>query len=104
MIAVVKTGGKQYRVTENDVIRVAKLGVEAGEKVTFDDILYVDNGSEKSIGTPMVKGASVTGTVLRNARDRKVIVYKMKPKKNYRVKTGHRQDFTAVKIDTITAG
>ena len=53
MIAVVKTGGKQYRVTENDVIKVAKLGIEAGEKVTFDDILYVDDGSKKTIGTPM---------------------------------------------------
>jgi large subunit ribosomal protein L21 len=104
MIAVVKTGGKQYRVSENDVIRVAKLGIDAGEKVTFEEVLFLDDGTAKTIGTPVVEGASVTGTVLRNAKDRKIIVYKMKPKKNYRVKTGHRQDFTAVKIDTITAG
>ena len=99
MYAVIATGGKQYKVSEGDVIRVEKLGKEVGETVTFEDVLAVSNEGLK-VGDD-VKGATVEGTVLRNAKAKKVIVYRYKPKTGYHKKNGHRQQFTAVKINKI---
>ena len=100
MYAIIATGGKQYKVSEGDVITVEKLGAEAGEKVTFDQVLVVNNDGLK-LGNPTVDGASVEASVLRNGRARKVIVYKYKRKTGYHKKNGHRQAFTQVKIDKI---
>jgi large subunit ribosomal protein L21 len=102
MYAVIATGGKQYKVSEGDVIRVEKLGAEADEKVTFDQVLLVSDADVK-VGEPTVAGASVEGTVLSNGRAKKVIVYKYKRKTGYHKKNGHRQSYTEVKIDKINA-
>ena len=99
MYAVIATGGKQYRVSEGDIIRVEKLGVEAGEKVTFEDVLAV-GGDALKVGEA-VKGATVEADVIRNGRERKVIVYKYKPKTGYHKKNGHRQCYTVIKITKI---
>ena len=99
MYAIIATGGKQYKVAEGDVIRVEKLGAEAGETVTFDEVLAVSNDGLK-VGED-VKGASVTASVIENGKAKKVIVYKYKPKTGYHKKNGHRQQFTAVKINKI---
>ena len=100
MYAVIVSGGKQYKVSEGDVIRVEKLEVEEGEKVSFDQDLLINDGSLK-IGTPTVQGAKVSGTVLQNGKAKKVIVYRYKRKSGYHKKNGHRQLFTEVKIDKI---
>ena len=102
MYAIIATGGKQYKVAEGDIIRVEKLGVEAGETVTFDQVLAVNNG-ELSIGCPTVEGATVTATVVKEGKGKKIIVYKYKRKTGYHKKNGHRQLFTQVKIDKINA-
>ena len=102
MYAIIATGGKQYKVAEGDVIRVEKLGAEAGETVTFDQVLFVNNGEAK-VGEPTVAGASVTASVVEEGKDKKVIVYKYKRKTGYHKKNGHRQAFTKVKIDKINA-
>ena len=102
MYAIIATGGKQYKVSEGDIIRVEKLGVEAGQTVTFDQVLVVNNG-EMTVGAPTVSGASVSATVLREAKAKKVIVYKYKAKKDYRRKQGHRQPYMKVKVTAIEA-
>ncbi len=102
MYAIIATGGKQYKVSEGDVIRVEKLGVEAGETVTFDQVLLV-SGDEVKVGAPTVAGATVTADVVANAKAKKVIVYKYKRKTGYHKKNGHRQQYTAVKITKINA-
>ena len=102
MYAIIATGGKQYKVAEGDIIKIEKLGVEAGETVTFDKVLAVNNG-ELSIGCPTVEGATVTATVVKEGKGKKVIVYKYKRKTGYHKKHGHRQLFTQVKIDKINA-
>ena len=102
MYAIIATGGKQYKVAEGDIIKVEKLGVEAGETFTFDQVLAVKNES-LVVGTPTVDGATVTGSVIENGKAKKVIVYKFKSKKGYHKKSGHRQQYTAVKIDKINA-
>lgn len=99
MYAVIATGGKQYRVSEGDVIRVEKLDAEKGDTVTFDQVLAI-GGDQLKVGDA-VSGATVEAEVLRTARDRKVVVYKYKPKTGYHKKHGHRQYFTAVKINKI---
>lgn len=101
MYAIIATGGKQYKVSEGDVIRVEKIEVEAGNTITFDQVLAVNNDGLK-VGVD-VKNASVTATVLDQARGRKVIVYKYKRKTGYHKKNGHRQAYTQVKIDKINA-
>ena len=101
MYAVIATGGKQYRVSEGDVIRVEKLGKEVGEAVTFDQVIAV-KGDTLSVGED-VKGATVEGKVISNGRAKKVIVYHYKPKTGYHKKNGHRQSYTAVKIEKINA-
>ena len=102
MYAIIATGGKQYKVAEGDIIRVEKLGVEAGEKVTFDQVLLV-SGDDVKVGAPTVDGASVEADVIDNVKGKKVIVYKYKRKTGYHKKNGHRQQLTAVKITKIDA-
>ena len=102
MYAIIATGGKQYKVAEGDIIRVEKLGVEAGETYTFDQVLAV-GGDKMVIGTPVVEGATVEATVVENGKAKKVIVYKYKRKTGYHKKNGHRQQYTAVKIEKINA-
>jgi len=100
--AVIETGGKQYRVKEGDVIFIEKLPAEAEEKVTFDNVLAVFDEEGSKIGAPYVEGASVSADVVKNGKSKKIIVYKMHPKKGYRRKQGHRQPYTKVQIDKIT--
>ena len=99
MYAIIATGGKQYKVAEGDIIRVEKLGVEAGETVTFDQVLAVNNDGLK-VGAD-VANASVTASVVENGKAKKVLVYKYKAKKNYRRTQGHRQPYTKVEIKSI---
>ena len=100
MYAIIATGGKQYKVSEGDIITIEKLGVEAGETVTFDQVLAVSNEGLK-IGNPTVENATVEASVVENGRAKKVIVYKYKRKTGYHKKNGHRQAFTQVKIEKI---
>ncbi len=102
MYAIIATGGKQYKVSEGDVIRVEKLDAEAGAAVTFDQVLAVSDG-ELKVGCPTVDGASVSATVEKQGKAKKVIVYKYKRKTGYHKKNGHRQQYTQVKIDKINA-
>ena len=102
MYAIIATGGKQYKVSEGDIITIEKLGVEAGEKVTFDQVLVV-GGDDLKVGVPTVNGASVEASVVKEGRGKKVIVYKYKRKTGYHKKNGHRQAFTQVKIEKINA-
>jgi large subunit ribosomal protein L21 len=101
MYAIVETGGKQFRVSEGDVIRTDLIETEVGSSVTFDRIILAANGEDITIGTPVVSGASVTGTVLRQAKDKKILVFKYKPKKRVRKLNGHRQPYAEVRIDKI---
>ena len=103
MYAVIKTGGKQYRVQQGDVIFVEKLNAQADEAVTFDEVLRVGDAGEAKVGTPVVKGAKVSGKVLAQVKSRKIVVYKYKAKKNERKKQGHRQPYTKVEITAINA-
>ena len=102
MYAIIATGGKQYKVAEGDIIKVEKLGVEAGETYTFDQVLAVNN-DKLIVGNPTVEGATVTASVVGNGKARKVVVYKYKRKTGYHKKNGHRQLYTQVKIDKINA-
>ncbi len=102
MYAIIETGGKQFRVEEGQELYIEKLDVEAGETVTFDRVLMV-GGDDVKVGSPMVDGATVTAKVEKQGRGKKVVVYKFKPKKNYRRKQGHRQPYTKVVIDKINA-
>ena len=102
MYAIIATGGKQYKVSEGDVIKVEKLGVAEGEKYTFDQVLMINDGEVK-VGTPTVSGASVEASVVEEGRDKKIIVYKYKRKLGYHKKNGHRQPYTKVKIEKINA-
>ena len=103
MYAVIETGGKQYKVSEGDVIFVEKLGVEEGEAVTFDKVLVVADGENVTVGAPLVSGATVTAKVEKQGKAKKIYVFKMKRKKNERKKKGHRQPFTKVTIESINA-
>ena len=100
MYAIIATGGKQYKVSEGDIITIEKLGVEAGEKVTFDQVLVV-GGDDLKVGDQTVAGATVEASVVKEGRAKKVIVYKYKRKTGYHKKNGHRQAFTQVKIEKI---
>lgn len=103
MYAVIETGGKQYRVLEGDTIYVEKLGVEAGEAVTFDKVIALGKDDGLVVGAPFVDGAKVSGKIVSNGKDKKIYVYKYKAKKNYRRKIGHRQPYTKVQIEKIEA-
>ena len=102
MYSIIAKGGKQYKVAEGDVIRVEKLGVEAGAEVVFDQVLVV-SGDEVKVGDPTVAGATVTATAVGDGKSKKVIVYKYKRKTGYHKKNGHRQAYTKVKIEKINA-
>ncbi len=101
MYAVIKTGGKQYKVSEGDLVSVEKLGAEAGENVVFDEVLLFNDGENLKVGTPVIENAKVSASVVENGKADKVIIFKYKAKKDYRKKKGHRQPFTTVKIDKI---
>ena len=101
--AIIETGGKQYRVSVGDVVSVEKLPVEAGSTITFDRVLLVNGDGETRVGTPTVVGASVAATVEETYRGEKLIIFKMKAKKGYRRKTGHRQSLTRLAITAINA-
>ncbi len=101
MYAIIETGGKQYKVSEGDVIFIEKLEAAEGETVTFDKVLVVADGDKVNVGAPAVDGASVTAKVEKQGKSKKIYVFKMKRKKNYRRKKGHRQPFTKVTIDKI---
>lgn len=99
--AVILTGGKQYRVSEGDVIFVEKLDAEAGTTLTFDKVLAVIDGESFAFGKPYVEGATVTANLVKTGKAKKVRVYKMKPKKGYRRTQGHRQPYSKVQIESI---
>ena len=101
MQAIFVTGGKQYKVSEGDVIFVEKLNVEADATITFDNVLMLIDGENTKIGTPAVDGATVTAKAVKNGKSKKVLVFKMKPKKNYRRRQGHRQPYTKIEIQKI---
>ena len=101
MYAVFQTGGKQFRVEPGDRIRVPSLEAEPGETITFERVLVASNGSDVSIGTPLVDGASVTAEVVQHGRDKKVVVFMRKRRKGYRLKKGHRQGFTEVRVSQV---
>ena len=100
MYAIVTTGGKQYKVCENDIINVEKLDANVGDKINLDVLMLVD-GDKVTNGNPLVKGAEVVAEVLEQGKEDKVVVFKYKAKKNYRRKQGHRQPFTALKIVSV---
>ena len=102
MYAIIATGGKQYKVAEGDIINVEKLGVEAGETVTFDQVLAVRDDAALKVGAD-VAAATVTASVVANGKGKKVVIYKYKRKTGYHKKNGHRQQFTKVKIEKINA-
>ncbi|WP_311481337.1 50S ribosomal protein L21 [uncultured Anaerococcus sp.] len=102
MYAIIKTGGKQYKVSEGDLVRVEKLAYEVGETVDFDQVLLVSDNGELKVGSPLLEGAKVSATVEDQNKDKKIVVYKYKPKKQYRKKHGHRQPYTLVKINSIS--
>ena len=101
MYAVLKTGGKQYKVAENDVIIVEKLAAEAGSNIDLDEVLMIGDGEASTVGTPTVVGAKVTAEVLEQKRGKKVIVFKKKRRQNYRRTRGHRQELTVLRITDI---
>ena len=101
MYAVVKTGGKQYRVSENDTVKVGRLAGEAGEIVTLDDVLMLGDGKAVTLGEPHVAGAAVAAEIVEQARDKKIIVFKKRRRQNYRRKKGHRQHYTLLKVTEI---
>lgn len=105
MFAVIKTGGKQYKVAKDDVIVIEKLKGEAGEVIAFESVLMVGEGAETKAGTPFVEGVCVAGEVVEQARGDKILVFKKKRRQNYRRTNGHRQDLTVVRItDILTDG
>ena len=103
MHAIIETGGKQYKVAQGDVLYIEKLPQEAGDSVTFDKVLAVLNGDNATFGAPTVSGASVEAKVVKNGKGKKVLVFKYKPKKNYRRRQGHRQPYTKVEITKVNA-
>ncbi len=104
MEAIIETGGKQYTVSEDTVLKIEKLGKTKGDEVEFDKVLMVKDENGIKVGKPFVEGAKVVGKVLREGRGKKIIVFKYKNKINYHKKTGHRQPFTEVKIEKIEVG
>ena len=102
MYAVVKSGGKQYKVQEGETFRVEKLPGDVGAEIAFSDVLMVSDGENVQVGTPCLDNAAVKGTVVAQGQAKKIIVFKYKRRKRYRRKQGHRQQFTAIKVDRIT--
>ena len=104
MYAVIRTGGKQYRVAEGETLRVEKLPASAGDKLTFEPLLFADDGGNVSVGRPVVAGVKVEAEVVAQGLGKKIIIFKYKRRKSYRRKQGHRQPYTALKITSIRAG
>ena len=103
MYAVIKTGGKQYRVAKGDKLKVEKLPVEAGSSVDIDDVLMIGDGDNVTIGAPRVDGGKVTATVVSHGRHDKIEIVKFKRRKHHQKRTGHRQDYTEIEITNISA-
>lgn len=103
MYAIIETGGKQYRVTEGDQIRIEKINAADGEQVKFDKVLVLGDGADAKVGAPYVEGAAVFADVVETGKGKKVIIFKYKAKKDYRKKQGHRQPYTLVEITGISA-
>ena len=101
MYAIIETGGKQYKVSEGDIIFIEKLDVNAGDTVTFDSVKAISNGDDFKVGAPTVEGATVTANVVANGKGKKIYVIKYKSKKNEKKKIGHRQDYTKIQIEKI---
>ena len=101
MFAVIRTGGKQYRVTPGQTIRLESVAGDVGTKVEFGEVLLVDNDGNLQVGAPLVANAKIEATVVEHDRSKKILVFKKKRKKQYRRTQGHRQDYTAVRIDSI---
>ncbi|MFA5013754.1 MAG: 50S ribosomal protein L21 [Candidatus Paceibacterota bacterium] len=103
MLAVIKTGGKQYKVAPGQKIKIEKIEEKEGNEIIFNDVLLIDNEKDIIFGSPLINGAKVTGKVIRQDRADKVIIFKYKPKKRYHLKKGHRQPFTEVEILAINS-
>ena len=103
MHAIIETGGEQYKVTEGDTLFIEKLEAEAGQAITFDKVLAILDGDKATFGAPVVEGASVAATVVKNGKGKKVRIFKYNPKKGYRKRQGHRQPYTKVQIGAIQA-
>ena len=101
MHAVIKTGGKQYRVAPGDTVKVETLAAEVGQQVTLSEVLALSNGDDVKVGSPFVAGAAVVATVVGHGRHDKVTIFKMKRRKHYQKRQGHRQNFTELRIDSI---
>jgi large subunit ribosomal protein L21 len=101
MYAVIKTGGKQYRVAAGQAIRIETIEAEPGSEITFDEVLAIGNGSELRVGTPLVAGATVKATVVSHGRHPKVTIFKMRRRKHFQKHGGHRQNFTEIRISSI---
>ena len=102
MYAVIKTGGKQYRVAAGEKIKVEQIAADVGQEIVFDQVLAVGNGAEIRVGTPLVSGATVTVTVVSHGKHDKVGIFKMRRRKHYQKRQGHRQQFTELQIGAIT--
>ncbi|MFD0913429.1 50S ribosomal protein L21 [Methylophilus luteus] len=103
MYAVIKTGGKQYKVTAGEKLKVEKLVGDVGSTVVIDKVLLIANGETTTVGAPLVAGAKVSATVVSHGRGDKVMIFKMRRRKHYRKTQGHRQSYTEIQIDTISA-
>lgn len=103
MYAVIKTGGKQYRVSSGEKLKVEQLAADVGSKITIDQVLLVADGDKVSVGQPLVAGAKVQATVVNHGRDDKVHIFKMRRRKHYKKQQGHRQNFTEIQVDKISA-
>ena len=103
MYAIIETGGKQYKVSQGDVVFIEKLDAEENAEITFDKVLMAGEGDSVKVGAPLVEGATVSAKVLKNGKAKKVVIFKMKRKKNERKRKGHRQPYTKVEITAINA-
>lgn len=102
MFAIIKTGGKQYIVSPGDKIKIEKVDEKEGDEIIFEEVLLLEKNKKLEIGTPIVKGAKVTAKILKQGKGKKVIIFKHKPKKHYKVKKGHRQLLTEIEVTKIT--
>ncbi len=103
MYAVIKTGGKQYKVAAGEKIKIEQIAADVGQEIVIDQVLAVGNGADLTVGTPLVAGASVKATVLAQGRHDKVRIFKMRRRKHYQKRQGHRQNFTEIQISAVTA-
>jgi large subunit ribosomal protein L21 len=104
MYAVVKTGGKEYRISQGDLIRVEKMEGKVGDQVTMKDILMVSHEGQVQVGNPLLANAVITGQIVQQVKGKKVLIYKMKRRKNYRRTKGHRQTYTYIRVNDISLG